>query len=266
MVPSLLEPSGQLLAWSGLKAIHLGYAINQLGLSGLSPHVRAALLKAKDFGSFAFEIEVIAWLKSQFPNLLLEHELGLSRNIAKPDAMLAPHLYVEVRNLQTSKVGRTLEDHLNELGHRLEKLADSGAWEWHIDLGQPKNLGELEMAHKHALAIIDRAKPPFGETEGNVHIQIVQVAEDAPGGKMVVGNSTNLPPLELLELERMVRHLVHKKKGIARKLTALPRRNPSGSVSKSTSLQPWCSEIILETSAKLAIALYVLSPGMPNLS
>jgi hypothetical protein len=220
LLPSLLEPKSQPFHRFGLKALHLGYAISQFGLSRLSSQVKAELLKPRGFESFAFEIEVLAWLKSEFPNLCLEHELGLTT--AKPDAKLRDGLYVEIRNLQTSEIDKTMQEKLNKLGHRLGDLVDKGAWEWHIDLGLPRNLWELENAYKSALAVIKRAKPPFDDTEGNVHIQMVEVAEDAPRGKIIVGNFTNFPPLELLELDRMVRHLVHKKKGAARKLKALP--------------------------------------------
>jgi len=231
MIPALLEPQGNFLNRLDLKAIHLGWSVGQFGLSRLSTQMMSELRHAEQFEGFAFEIEVLSWLKTMFPDLLLEHELGLGKDVAKPDAMLRQGLYAEIRSLQTSQKDKAVREQLSSLGSAIERLVDQGTWNCSVDLGKPRDLelGELERSIENAKAIVSRANPPFDDTQGNVHIKMAQADGDPLGFKIVSTVSQGLSSPEPQDLIRILRHLVdtqrqrNEPEGIVRKLDALPR-------------------------------------------
>jgi len=137
----------------------------------------AKLRDRTNFAAEALDLEVLAALRPHTATLALEHELGLSKDQAKPDAHIrwlsgGGEIDVEIKLANMPLFEKTMFSVGNQLEESLTELTGKGAWEIDIYLGNPKNSASFVEAEKTAAKILAGAKgSSFDFKEGGVRVR-----------------------------------------------------------------------------------------------
>jgi hypothetical protein len=166
----------------------------------------------ENFRGKAYELEVIAFLKLTYGQVLREFEVG-PKHVKKPDAKV-DDFYVEIKTLEIAEREKSSHEALKEIHEIFNELCIDvkGVTLCSVDLGAPNTLNELEERIKVAVKLLNSIRIDGGKasenvlSENNVKVHFKYV----PHPRIRAHNIqiTNYGRPDLIELYRVAKRII----------------------------------------------------------